>query len=464
MSKSRLVDYWARAEEGEIYDEQEFDLKIFWKNLKKITKKYDIAYDDQRIVPGEDEDGGLLDRIFQAGKALLLETGVFCISTGRIIRFAPWEVEETLRLIPDRVVLGEGNDQVEVKYRGRSSKVPPPILGRVLGLQSPEIIEKVFESFAKEPVIDIFHFQGVIGKVYGVPVRVNSPFEMVEEVARTTYAKNALRKSGRTGAYDGASVPVSVRGTMVGFDPRWGKTSFDGAHSYLMPPMKVDYDQLTRVYFCHLHGIKFWTTASVRIRGMDGPPEMAVVSAVAQAIGEQMVYQPPCQQFAAAEMDYSCYTSRTALWVGLHAGAAFNRNTRCAFVRANPGGMLASGLGKEHFWEVGASALGSTVNNLVVSAGTGRLSAEKDFAAGISARFAGEVAHAAAGMDKGKANELLLRFLEKYEDRIRDKTLHKTGKTFQECYDLKRVVPNTLILEEMGFVKKEMRGMGFDIF
>ena len=33
MARARMVDFWARAEKGEIYDEKFFDLKIFWKNL-----------------------------------------------------------------------------------------------------------------------------------------------------------------------------------------------------------------------------------------------------------------------------------------------------------------------------------------------------------------------------------------------------------------------------------------------
>ena len=115
MSKSRLVDYWARAEQGDVYEEQEFDLKIFWKNLKEVTSKYDIRYDERNIVPIENGENDLLDRIFQAGKELLIKTGVYCISTGRIIKFDPREVDETLRLIPDRVVFGEGHDQVEVR-------------------------------------------------------------------------------------------------------------------------------------------------------------------------------------------------------------------------------------------------------------------------------------------------------------------------------------------------------------
>ncbi len=461
MARARMVDFWARAEEGEILDEKFFELKIFWKNLKAITDKYGIEYDPERVVPADESD--LLDRIFHAGKELAITTGVYCTSTGRIIHFEPHEVDETLRLIPDKVILGEGPERLEVKYRGLKSEVPPPVLGRVLGPQSPEIIEKVFESFAKEPIIDHFHFQGVIERVFDVPVRPNSPFEMIQEVIRTGYAKNALKRVGRTGAYDGASAPVSVRAMMVGFNPGWGKRGSDGGHSYLMPPMKVDYDQLTRVYFYHLNGITFWTTSNAFIGGLDGPPATAAVSLVAGAIAEQMLFQPALQQFAPTLVEYTCPSARASIWAGEHAAASFIKNTRCAYVRNQPGGIITAGLGKEHFWEVAATALASTVINCVVSAGTGWQSAARDCAAGISARFAGEVAHSAVGMDKAQANDLVLKFLSKYEDKIKDKTLHKTGKTFQECYDLKKVIPNQEILQELNSVKKEMKEMGFEV-
>ncbi len=460
MARARMVDFWARAEAGEIFEEKHFDLKIFWKNLKSITKKWGIQYDPSRIIPLE-EEGELLDRIFQAGKEMLLETGIYCLSTGRIIKFEPGEVEEALRLIPDKVIIGQGDDRLEVEYLGLNPKRVPPVLGRVLGPQSPELIEKVFESFAKEPVVNHFHFQGILEKVYGVPVRVNSPFEMIQEVLRTDYAKNALRSVGRPGAYDGSSAPVSVRAMMAGFDAGWGKRSSDGAHCYLMPPMKVDYDQLCRVFFYHLHDICFWTTAAAFIGGMDGSPETGAVSLVATGIAGQLLYQPKLQQFAASLADYSSHCCSPSMWAGYHGAAAFIKNTRCAYVRAQPGGIITAGLGEDHFWEVGASALAAAALGCVVSAGTGRQSAARDCAAGISPRFAGEVAHAGVGMEKSRANELVKRFIAKYEEKVKAKTLHKMGKTFPECYDLERVVPNKWILDEMDRVKKEMKAMGF---
>ena len=464
MARARMVDYWARAEEGERVDEKNFDLKIFWKNLKRITRKYGIRYDEQNIVPQADTDGDLLDRLFRAGRELLLETGIYCTSTNRVIKFEPWEVDETLRLIPDKVTLGSGDDRIESQYRGLNPNVPPKVLGRVLGPQSPDLIQKIFESFAKEPIIDHFHFQGVIEQVHGVYVRPNSPFEMIQEVIRTGYAKNALKSVGRPGAHDGASTPVSVRAMMVGFHPDGGKTKGDGAHVYILPSMKIDYHQMSRAYFYHLNDYSFWGAAPGFIGSLDGPPETTVVSVLAAAIAAQMLFQPKYQTMSAQRASYATLTSRDALWAGFHAAAAFIRNTRCGYVRCQPGGIITAGLGKEHFWEVAAAALGCTaIGCSAVAAGTGRQSAARDCAAGISARLAGQVGHAAVGVEPAQANDLVKRFLSTSEDQLEAGVLHKAGKNFQECYDLAKVIPNTGIVQDLDEVKTEMRALDLNV-
>ena len=66
MARAKMVDMWARAEEGDLIEEKHFDLKIFWKSLKRITKEHGIEYDKEHLIPGEDSE--LLDRLFQAGK------------------------------------------------------------------------------------------------------------------------------------------------------------------------------------------------------------------------------------------------------------------------------------------------------------------------------------------------------------------------------------------------------------
>jgi hypothetical protein len=100
---AKLFDFWARAEEGERVDEKNFTLKMFWKNLKKITEDYQIDYNPQKIVPTDDE---LLDRIFLAGKELLLKTGIYCRNAERIIKFESQEIEEKGKRGEYKILIG----------------------------------------------------------------------------------------------------------------------------------------------------------------------------------------------------------------------------------------------------------------------------------------------------------------------------------------------------------------------
>ena len=121
---ARLFDFWARAEKGDRVEEKQFTLKVFWKNLKKITEQYQIQYDSQQIVPMDDD---LINRIFIAGKDLLLKTGIYCRNTERIIWLTPAEIEDSVRLISDNVYIGKGNDKVKIKHRGLDPVFPPAV-------------------------------------------------------------------------------------------------------------------------------------------------------------------------------------------------------------------------------------------------------------------------------------------------------------------------------------------------
>ena len=62
--------------------------------------------------PGRREvgHGKLAERALQAGIAFLVETGTYCIQTGRAVKFTEKEIRETVAESPRQVVMGEGDD------------------------------------------------------------------------------------------------------------------------------------------------------------------------------------------------------------------------------------------------------------------------------------------------------------------------------------------------------------------
>jgi methylamine--corrinoid protein Co-methyltransferase len=83
----------------------------------------------------------------------------------------------------------------------------------------------------------------------------------------------------------------------------------------------------------------------------------------------------------------------------------------------------------------------------------------KNRATPMEAKMACEVGcgTAESGIKRADANELVKRIVSKYEKQIADAPL---GKTFQECYDTRKVAPSREYSELYELVKAELRGMG----
>ena len=90
-NRSKFIDYWSRANTGPICFEDDFDKKIYWPKLKEITKRWEIVYDPKHQVPTDDD---MLDRLWQAAIDMVVEVGVLCVDTRRIMHFTRKEIED----------------------------------------------------------------------------------------------------------------------------------------------------------------------------------------------------------------------------------------------------------------------------------------------------------------------------------------------------------------------------------
>ena len=60
--------------------QKDFDLSIF-KRTSELKEKFGIHFDHNRPVPADDD---LADRVFEAGKNLFIDIGIYNISSGRV--------------------------------------------------------------------------------------------------------------------------------------------------------------------------------------------------------------------------------------------------------------------------------------------------------------------------------------------------------------------------------------------
>jgi len=465
-NKGRLLEVWARGETGQVCFNTEFDTKRFWPALKSITAKHKIQYDPNHICPTDDSE---LDAIWNAGMEFFLECGILNVSTERLIMFTEQEVNSVLANLHQEVTLGRGEETCVLKPRGfedyDSGLNPIGTMGRILGPISEDLYEKILMSYLMEPLMDFAHFQGVVYEINGTAVKPFSPFELCSEQKRVAMVKDVCRRAGRPGMSDGASMPVTLQAEMSAMQPSWGMQPGDVRHTYVMPHMRTDYDQMCRKYMADEYGTLTWGILQSFIGGLPGGPNTAVVNGMADLIAYMMLYEPSMCGLWASDALYFTNTSRYALYVDNFAGAAFSKHVKYPALLGG-GWQMVAGLGcEEYFWEHACGVIGSTTLGMCISGGTGHQSGGQDQACGLGVRFAAEVGRAVgkARLTRKQANELMCKIFPKYEDGIKARTLHKKGGDFRAVYDLKTVQPKPEYLAMYNKVKAELRDMGLPI-
>lgn len=129
---------------------------------------------------------------------MVLEVGVLCTDTQRLITFTEQEVMDVIDNIPDSYTMGSGKDAILCTHRGfedyEHRKNPVFLTGRILGPISEDLYEKVCWSYIQEPLVDYIAFQGNLTKIHNVPVTPNSPWEMLAEMKCISIVKDVCRR------------------------------------------------------------------------------------------------------------------------------------------------------------------------------------------------------------------------------------------------------------------------------
>ena len=90
MDTKKYLELCERAETGEKVSKDDWDMDYIIDTVMELVDEYDFDWDKQVLVPQDDK---LLDDMFAAAKKMILTTGVYNMSTGRIIRFTEEEID-----------------------------------------------------------------------------------------------------------------------------------------------------------------------------------------------------------------------------------------------------------------------------------------------------------------------------------------------------------------------------------
>lgn len=191
-----VYEVYERAKSGAEVPEQDWDYKVIPQTAEALRKKYDIRIDKSVMIP---EDENLIDKLFEAGVDMLEECGVYCIDTGRVIKYTREEILNKVQNAPDHFQFGEDNEAIYVVPRSYDSPKAPVIQGGPTGSPcSEDMFLPIHQSYAQEPVVDAI-VDGVMQTINGHDASPGSPWEILATRAELLQVRQAQMLAGRTG-------------------------------------------------------------------------------------------------------------------------------------------------------------------------------------------------------------------------------------------------------------------------
>lgn len=191
-----VFDVYDRAKKGAKVPENDWDFKIVPKTAKALKKKYDIKMDKNVIIP---EDKELMNKLFQAGLEMLETTGIYCIDTGRVIKYTRDEIMHALASAPSEFTFGKDAEAHLITPRAFDSKQPPIIQGGPTGSPcSEEMFLKIHQAYAQEPIVDTI-VDGVMQTVMGHDPQPGTPWELMAVRSEALQVREAQMRAGRAG-------------------------------------------------------------------------------------------------------------------------------------------------------------------------------------------------------------------------------------------------------------------------
>jgi|TARA_B100001964_G_scaffold245814_1_gene336776 methylamine--corrinoid protein Co-methyltransferase len=452
-NRGRLVEILSKAETGPIIDEKDFEAILITSTIKGLIDKYELKFDRKTIVPSDDD---LTDRIFQAGLEFAVEVGMFCQDTHRRITWTEEEYLQGLNSCPGEMVLGTGNDTVTINARTPESPIPPTFVGGPFGVPVPEdMFVPIMLSYAQEPLIDIIE-NPTIESVYGHPVKAASPWEVLGGWREAELSFETINRAGRPGMPIGCIETSPTALAQISAASWGGVRPSDWHHVSAPSEFKTNYDLLSKVAHITRIGAHMEAYLNIIYGGFLGGAEGVAIGLAAGLIVVNQNYMGTTISVSSAHPFLHSDATPDSLWAQSLAFQAVSRHSKmltASLCKPAAGPGTKTLLHECAAFVISGVASGLTVPQASMTA-TGTNSCH---CSGLESRFSAEVAHAAAGMSREQADDIVKKLLAIYEDDLEKGPI---GQPFQEVYSMKTLQPTPEWLGIYEDVKNELVEMG----
>ncbi|MDP3061612.1 MAG: monomethylamine:corrinoid methyltransferase [Chloroflexota bacterium] len=283
-----LLDIAERMQRGPKVDENAWNMGLF-KKMNELTAKYQLYYPKDGSFFSTDD--AVADRAFRAALDYLVEKGIYCLTTGRVIQLTEQEVLGTIKAMPKEYTVGEGKDARVLKQRRLEEKEG---LNHCPGHHAPfaeELAPLVVKNFAEIPTADYLegiNFAVVDGReIFGMPLEV---YAARREAA---WMRQGVTKAGRPGLAI-AYYPINTRAAdmIAPIDREVGFRPSDGVLLSVLPDIKVEQDYLTAaIVWEEYGGFKLNGNGSGSVGGFAGDLGGALIEAIVQVLSGFIVYR-----------------------------------------------------------------------------------------------------------------------------------------------------------------------------
>jgi len=453
-----LLDIADRAQKGPKMDENVWNMGLFRK-MNELTEKYHLHYPKDN--PVFNCDNALADRAFMAAVDFLIETGIYCISTGRVIQLTRNEVLNTIKGMPKQFAVGEGKDVRILKQRRIEEKEE---LNHCPGHHAPfteELAPLVIKSFAEIPSADYIegiNFSEVDGReIFGLPL------EVYAGKREASWLRQGVAKAGRPGMAV-AYYPINTRAAVMiaPIAREVGLRPSDGILLSVLPDVKVEQDYLTTaIVWEEYGGFKLNGNGSGFVGGFCGGLGGAIIEAIVATLTGWIVYRDilcwggvlSSSAFASTK---EIPTNPTDVWAASVWAQALHRHTNYIIFMATGS---HSGPGCEtQLLELAFRAISIPINGSNVHISRqfrARMNASQS---PLDAEWLYEVSTAVmkAGLDRHSAGDLLLKIGEKLKGKAPEAPYHD----IREFYDLVHHKPLPNYEKAYLKVKEEISTLG----
>ncbi|MFN8624884.1 MAG: monomethylamine:corrinoid methyltransferase [Candidatus Binatia bacterium] len=442
-----LMEAIHRSVTGPIMAEEAFETELLPAVLADLQSKYRIEWDPDEPVM---IDASLADAIFQAGKELLLEVGLYCKDTKRIIKFTEEEIAEAIGSARHEVTLGRDRQAITLTPRAPGDAQHPYTFFNAGALtRNVEVYKYYARTTMQEPTCD-----GIIPiPLYAVDALKNvagSPAQTLVCLTEARVINEAAMWAGKPGLWFGipmsATTPLTLIATFT--------SGLYHKHNCALPvqilqDMRIDYDRFNLAFFAEQQGLEPWMSSCPALYAYLTGPEQAAMEIVAHTLA-MLAYSGGALTQAMSVSVHGTYLGNDITWCNSAAALAAERNLKLPWVSFGQSGLQGT-LSDKTWYGTAIHCINACISGMEALWEAGGVS-------GLEARWAGEIARAAARLAPREGREIIKKVYEKLdaaESGATDVRLH-------EIYDLKTLRPLPVLVDQYRKFTRIFRDLGLD--